>query len=93
MEEKKTFKLLLSGRVQGVGFRYFAVSKAKTYNIKGYAKNVIDDDVEIVCQGIKENISLFISEMKDGPSFSNVENIQITEIKDSKNFDYFEIKY
>jgi acylphosphatase len=93
MEENKKFKLLVSGRVQGVGFRYFASAKANIYDIKGYVKNTIDNKVEIVCQGNKEAIELFIAEIKDGPSFSNVENVQITEINDLQDFVLFEIKY
>ena len=93
MEENKKFKLLVSGRVQGVGFRYFASAKAEIYDIKGYVRNTIDDKVEIICEGVKEAVDLFISEIKDGPSFSSVENVQITEIKDLQDFKFFEIKY
>jgi acylphosphatase len=93
MEKKMTYKLMLSGRVQGVGFRYFASTMADIHHITGYVKNTIDNHVEIICQGTKEDVDLFISEIKEGPSFSRVNNVEITELKKAKDFDFFEIKY
>jgi acylphosphatase len=88
-----TFNLLLSGRVQGVGFRYFAQIRAARYNIKGYVRNIDDNKVEIVCQGEPGNLDKFILEVKNGPSFSHIANVEIEEIIDSQVFDVFEIKY
>ena len=42
VENIKTYKILLSGRVQGVGFRYFAESVADKYSVKGYVKNTVN---------------------------------------------------
>ena len=88
----KTYSLLLSGRVQGVGFRYFAEARAARYNIKGYVKNTYDNKVEIVCQGEPDNLGKFISEVKNGPSFSHVTNVEMEEIKDSPIYGSFGIK-
>jgi acylphosphatase len=93
MDAKKTYKFVLSGRVQGVGFRYFAHSKARTYNITGYVKNTPDGRVEILCQGKPDDLDGFIRLIKEGPSFSNVENVDEAELKESPYYDYFEIKY
>ncbi|MCL4415175.1 MAG: acylphosphatase [Actinobacteria bacterium] len=95
MSQKKieTYNLLLSGRVQGVGFRYFAQYRAVRYNIKGYVRNTYDDKVEIVCQGEPDILSKFIREVKNGPSFSQVSQVEMEEIKDPPIYDSFEIKY
>ena len=77
----KTYNLLLSGRVQGVGFRYFAEARAARYNIKGYVKNTYDNRVEIICQGEVDNLDKFILEVKNGPSFSHITNVEMQEIK------------
>jgi len=89
----ETYNLLLSGRVQGVGFRYFAERRAARYNIKGYVRNTYDNKVEIVCQGLAINLDKFILEVKNGPSFSHINKVDIDEIKDAPIYDTFEIKY
>ena len=88
-----TYSLLLSGRVQGVGFRYFAIVRAARYNIKGYVRNIYDNKVEIVCQGEPDNLDKFILEVKKGPSFSHITNVEMEEIKNSPVYKSFEIKY
>jgi acylphosphatase len=89
----KTFQILLSGRVQGVGFRYFAEARAERYNITGYVKNTYENKVEILCQGETHNLDKFILEVKKGPSFSHITHADMEEIKDSPIYDSFEIKY
>jgi acylphosphatase len=89
----KTFQILLSGRVQGVGFRYFAEARASRYNITGYVRNTYDDKVEIICQGEPDNLNKFILEVKKGPSFSHTTRVDMEEVKDSPIYDSFEIKY
>lgn len=88
-----TYNLVLSGRVQGVGFRYFAEVRASRYNIKGYVKNTYENMVEIVCQGDQDSLDKFILEVKRGPSFSHITNFNMEEIKDSPIYNTFEIKY
>ena len=89
----ETYNLLLSGRVQGVGFRYFAEVRASRYNIKGYVRNIYDNKVEIVCQGDPDNLDKFIIEVKNGPSFSHITNVEMEEIIDAPVYDVFEVKY
>jgi len=95
MNQKKieTYNLLLSGRVQGVGFRYFAENRAERYNIKGYVRNTYNNKVEIICQGESDNLDKFILDIKSGPSFAHVEQVDIEEIIDAPVYVMFEIKY
>jgi len=93
IENIKTYEIILSGRVQGVGFRYFIESIAGKHDIKGYVRNTFGNKVEIMCQGEEEDLKQFIDEAKKGPSFSAVTDIKIEEIKDSKKFNIFQIKY
>jgi acylphosphatase len=88
-----TYNLLLSGRVQGVGFRYFAEARAARYNIKGYVRNIYDNKVEIVCQGESENLDKFILEVKNGPSFCHIKQFDMEEVIDAPVYYVFEIKY
>jgi acylphosphatase len=93
VENIKTYRVILSGRVQGVGFRYFVESIAPEYNIKGYVRNTFNRKVEVVCQGEEGDLEKFINEIKKGPSFSFVTNAEIEEIKEGERFNSFEIRY
>jgi len=93
VENIKTYKVLLFGRVQGVGFRYFVESIAGKYDISGYVKNTFDRKVEVVCQGEEEDLKQFVDEVKKGPAFSVITDVKIEEIKDSKKYSIFDIKF
>ena len=93
VENIKTYKILLSGRVQGVGFRYFAESIADKYSVKGYVRNTVNGKVEIVSQGEEEEVRAFIEEVKKGPAFSVITGASLEEIPGNKSYNTFEIKY
>lgn len=88
----KNFELIVAGRVQGVGFRNFAYTRAIKYNIKGFVKNTFDGNVEIVCTGESADMDKFIGEIKKGPSFSFISNVKINETSEN-DFKNFEIRY
>lgn len=57
--------IILSGSVQGVGFRFTACNVAKRYGLVGYVKNTRDGKVEILAQGYTEDIADCISDLKE----------------------------
>ncbi len=67
----------LSGRVQGVAFRYYARDMAHKLGVKGWIRNLDKGDVELVIEGNKFSVQQMIAWCKKGPSLSIVENIQI----------------
>jgi acylphosphatase len=89
----KCYEISLEGRVQGVGFRNFAFTKALKYGIKGYVKNTFEGNVEIVCCGNEESLDKFISDIKKGPSFSFISKFTINNYNDTENFKDFRITY
>jgi len=92
-EDIETLRILLSGRVQGVGFRYFTEDRAFEHNIKGYVRNTRDNKVEVVCQGLKKDLDKFISEIKRGPAFSHVTGFNIQKINDFTVYNSFKIEF
>ncbi|MDO4897891.1 MAG: acylphosphatase [Rothia sp. (in: high G+C Gram-positive bacteria)] len=77
------------GRVQGVGFRWWAAGEAKSLGLVGYAKNMDDGSVEILAQGSKSACEQLLATVKSGDTAGNVENVQadVTEpIGTYKNF-------
>ena len=75
----QTLKAMVSGKVQGVGFRYFIKSNADELNIKGYASNLTDGRVEVIMQGGNEEIKQLLSLLRQGPRFSSVTSVDHRE--------------
>jgi acylphosphatase len=89
----KTFRILVSGRVQGVGFRYFAHDRAVQLMVKGYVQNTPDNKVEVICQGQKNNLDLFILSVKKGPALSFISEFLLEEVAEFSIYIFFDIKY
>lgn len=87
------YELIISGRVQGVGYRYFAAQKANEMGITGWVKNSVDGSVIVVAQGIEEEIQTFIDYLYIGPTRSRVDQISKVKFNTLSNFDNFSIKY
>ena len=75
----KQYHLIVSGHVQGVGFRYYTERLALNKQIKGWVRNLPDGTVELVAQGSEAPLSAFIQEIKNGPGFSRVKDVKIQE--------------
>ncbi|SFL86308.1 acylphosphatase [Gracilibacillus orientalis] len=86
--------VIVSGRVQGVGFRSFTQQVAMENDVVGWVKNLDDGSVEIEAQGKDDKVEKFFNQVKKGPSFfAKVKNIEITEKEIENTFKNFEIKY
>jgi acylphosphatase len=70
------FRWLISGRVQGVGFRWFVHRRAEELGIAGWAKNLPDGRVEVLGTGDERSLSIFDASLKTGPRFAKVENVE-----------------
>jgi len=85
--------LIVHGRVQGVGFRFFASSIAHKYNLTGYVKNEYDGTVVIEAQGAPYRIEAFIQEIKEGNRFIRVDFIDITDMPLKERETTFRTRY
>ncbi|WP_263832825.1 acylphosphatase [Sulfurospirillum oryzae] len=85
-----TYRLMVTGRVQGVNYRRFVVDMAHALNYVGYVKNRNDGSVEVVmnCE-YEEDLEFFISKLYDGSMFSDVHDVTCQKI-DYLIFDDFE---
>nr|WP_295972170.1 acylphosphatase [uncultured Bacillus sp.] len=86
-------RIIVSGKVQGVGYRYFSQMKAAQYGIKGWAKNHTDGSVEIIAAGSNEQLEPFIEDLRKGNPFSKINYMEITEMDHADHFPSFTIKY
>ena len=82
--------VIISGFVQGIGFRQLIKSNANKLNIKGWVRNLSDGRVEAILQGRAEDIDKMILLCRKGPFLAEVKDIKIEEVPDVK-FDSFEI--
>jgi acylphosphatase len=71
-------KIIIFGKVQGVFFRYYAKKKAEGLDIKGFARNTYEGNVEIIAQGERNKLNKFIELMKSGPPNAKVEKIRVS---------------
>ncbi|MCX7726113.1 MAG: acylphosphatase [Chitinispirillaceae bacterium] len=78
--ERRRIGIIVSGRVQGVGFRFFTRNCARKYNISGWVRNCDDGSVEIEAEGEKDKIENFTEEIKKGPPSSRVTDVKICEL-------------
>ncbi len=81
--------LLISGMVQGVGYRYFAARKAQLYGLKGLVKNLVDGRVEVVAEGDRSMLEEFIKDLKRGPISAHVTDVRMDWEKPTFEFDGF----
>lgn len=88
-----SFIAKVKGRVQGVGYRFYAQRKAAAYGLAGYAKNMPDGGVEIIAEGDKEKLIAFSIDLKKGPPLAAVEEIQVLWSDNSQNYKSFDIRY
>ncbi|RLC45968.1 MAG: acylphosphatase [Candidatus Cloacimonadota bacterium] len=89
----KRLRITVSGRVQGVGFRYFTERMAGTYNIKGYVRNLYNGDVEIAAIGEDKNMELFIDKVSQGPYSAIVTDVKKEPLPDDEDYHSFEITF
>lgn len=77
-----TRKYLVSGVVQGVGFRYFVRRQATALAIAGWTRNLPDGRVEVVARGDQASQAALEQALWRGPGHSRVENVEKCEISD-----------
>jgi acylphosphatase len=72
-------KYVVSGRVQGVGFRYFTERVANQLGLRGYVKNLWNGDVEAYAIGGEVQLEEFKRQLAEGPRMSRVQSVQQSE--------------
>jgi acylphosphatase len=89
---RRARRFVLSGRVQGVGFRYFTLDAARREGLHGYVTNRDDGSVEAVAEGDAESLERFERALRRGPSHAHVEQVLVDEIEPRMMADGFEIR-
>jgi acylphosphatase len=69
--------VFISGRVQGVGFRYAAYTQAQALGLNGWVRNVPDGRVEAEFEGLSAAVETMIAWCHEGPRFSRVDDVAV----------------
>ena len=81
MIEAVRWRLRITGRVQGVGFRYFTMTAARDLGLAGWVRNQPDGSVLTEVQGSSEGVERFRMEVHRGPRFSRVGEVQVDSLE------------
>ncbi len=76
----KSVRMKISGRVQHVGYRYFAIKEAGKYQVNGWVKNEPDGSVLVEAEAEEQNLDFFILSLKKGPGWARVDQLNIQPI-------------
>lgn len=71
-----TTRFLVSGMVQGVGFRWFVARHARSLGLRGYARNLPNGSVEVVVDGPEESLPQLERLLHAGPASAQVEGVE-----------------
>ena len=71
---------LISGRVQGVGFRAFTQRQARELRLAGWVRNLEDGRVEALARGPAETLASFESRLRQGPAHGRVDALVMSEL-------------
>ncbi len=85
-------RIVVHGRVQGVGFRFFVRDVGMRMGLTGNVSNLPDSTVEIIVEGNSKLIEEFIAEVQKGPSLARVERLDIQELPDGGSYSTFHIE-
>ncbi|MCP3966848.1 MAG: acylphosphatase [Lentisphaerae bacterium] len=92
-EKEVAFRVLVEGRVTGVGFRWSALSYArKLPDLKGYISNVTPGCVEALVQGPQAQVDSMLEWLKTGPSYARVDSYKCVEYPLNEYLTIFGIK-
>jgi acylphosphatase len=80
------------GRVQGVGYRYYAKSRAQELGLVGWVRNLPDGRVEFMVQGTPELLERFMHYLRLGPTGSQVDGAAFQGCAESQEIEGFEIR-
>jgi acylphosphatase len=85
-------KFLISGNVQGVGYRYFVQRAAAKHQVRGYVRNLEDGRVESLAEGSEKAVEEFKHDLLAGPTLSRVDHLEELVVDPSGRYPTFRIE-
>ncbi len=89
---KVAWKFLISGEVQGVGYRFFAQRAAARHQVLGHVRNLRDGSVEVVAEGSAGAVEEFKKDLVTGPQWSHVAQVEEISLEPTGLYASFRIE-
>ncbi|MBO0721322.1 MAG: acylphosphatase [Blastocatellia bacterium] len=86
-------QFLISGYVQGIGYRFFVLRAAARHQVLGTVRNLEDGRVEVIAEGEREAMEEFKKDLATGPALANVMDIDETDLPVTNRFRDFHIDH
>jgi|HubBroStandDraft_6_1064221.scaffolds.fasta_scaffold25646_3 acylphosphatase len=86
-------RFVVQGRVQGVGYRYFAINAANDCGVLGTVKNLPDGSVEVIAEGSRDAVFRFRVELERGPSYGRVTAVHESELPPTGRYRRFDVVF
>ncbi|HYK06003.1 MAG TPA: acylphosphatase [Thermoanaerobaculia bacterium] len=90
---KEQRHLRIHGKVQGVGYRFYATRVARRLGLKGWIQNNRDSSVEALVEGEKASIDEWIEEIREGPRYAEVTQIDQETKEFTGRLPDFDVKF
>ena len=87
----KRLHAVIQGRVQGVGFRYFVMDRARDLSVVGTCRNLRNGDVEVIAEGEEGALEALLIALKQGPRMGCVEKVHVVWTPSRDEFTSFAI--
>ncbi len=72
-------RALVSGQVQGVGFRYSCIERARRIGVAGWVRNLVDGRVEAHVEGDEDKVDALIAWLHEGPPYARVDSVEVSD--------------
>ncbi len=86
-------RAIVRGRVQGVGYRVFALRIAEQLGVRGFARNLRDGSVEVVATGDAVQLAALQARLAQGPPGSRVDEVTPLRLDPVPRFERFDIRH
>ena len=91
-DKQAGLRAVVHGYVQGVGFRYFVLSRARLLGVVGYVRNRTDGTVEVIAEGTHEQLGSLLEALERGPIGASVDYVEREWLPYRGQFHRFEVR-
>lgn len=89
----RRLEAVVSGQVQGVGYRAFASRQARNLGLTGWTRNLLDGRVEVVAEGPEDSLLQLVGALRSGPYAASVERVTFDWQEPTGEFHAFGVRY
>jgi acylphosphatase len=89
----KRLTATISGRVQGVSFRYFTIREARRLDLRGWVRNEANGSVQVIAEGNKDSLDELLRFLERGSPSARVDQVNIDWSVATDEFDTFEARF